>query len=618
MKDYFNIFNKNKYTLFQTKTEIFPKNKNTQAQKIHYNYNPTFPKNTNYNNTDQNFFPYNTNLNNINNINQYVPNNPQGPTYIPFNVINNNISSNDRIYQKYFYIADRNNTLNNYNNSHANTTFHRNYDKILDSQYKEERTRSPIPDIIEKENYDFLIKERLKNKRKNYLNENKYGNKSTEVKFYNRALLSRSTSNFYSDNKKDNILGQKNKTYLNIYRNKIVQIFVKIINKVIERYKKKEIMKNFFYNLKKSYYKNRIKINYLNDKYNKDDPKYNEYKDMIYNYIKSKNDLPMIKIYNILKPEDKFKFNTINSLSKTNSKFRPKEESISNNTSSRTSQKFNEMQRFRQLQKKYGKIYEKKKNESISFEDKIKNYINQKTIDSTSSNNTDNDIFRKNIIFKRVRKNNKEYKKLNKTEEKRENNNISSNDIYNNNSSNIKYIKEYKSKPIEKRRRMNSQSSYKSIKSTNDNKNRYKIYIVKNIVSSDKRIFVNINYINLSDKDKKSDKKYYSNDMLEISDVNEINYLGNNNNKNNNAKHKKKLSKIEEEIDDKINTNLSISIKENNNKNIINENQDKKEETNPKSMKRIINNNRINNNLTAKFRKKYLYYKNLNKPDKNE
>ena len=458
----------------------------------------------------------------------------------------------------------------------------------------------------------------MKNKRKNYLNENKYGNKSTEVKFYNRALLSRSTSNFYSDNKKDNILGQKNKTYLNIYRNKIVQIFVKIINKVIERYKKKEIMKNFFYNLKKSYYKNRIKINYLNNKYNKDDPKYNEYKDMIYNYIKSKNDLPMTKIYNILKPEDKFKFNTINSLSKTNSKFRPKEENISNNTSSRTSQKLNEMQRFRQLQKKYGKIYEKKKNESISFEDKIKNYINQKTIDSTSSNNTDNDIFRKNIIFKRVRKNNKEYKKLNKTEEKGENNNISSNDIYNNNSSNIKYIKEYKSKPITKRKRMNSQSSYKSIKSTNDNKNRYKIYIVKNIVSSDKRIFVNINYINLSDKDKKSDKKYYSNDMLEISDINEINYLGNNNNKNNNAKHKKKLSKIEEEIDDKINTNLSISIKENNNKNIINENQEKKEESNPKSMKRIINNNRINNNLTAKFRKKYLYYKNLNKPDKNE
>ena len=617
MKDYFNIFNKNKYTLFQTKTEIFPKNKNTQNQKTYYNYTSNFPENNSYNKTSQNFFPYNTNINNINNINQYSSNNPQVPTYIPFNVINNNISSNDRIYQKYFYIADRNNTLNNYNNSHANTTFHRNYDKNRDSIYKEERTRSPIPDIIEKENYDFLIKERLKNKRKNNLNENNYGNKSTEVKVFNGSLLSRSRSNFFSDNKKDIILRQKNKTCLGIYRNKIIQIFVKIINKVIEKHKKNEILKNFFYNLKKSYYKNRIKINYLNDKYNKDDPKYKEYKDMIYNYIKSKNDLPMTKIYNILKPEDKLKFNTINTLSKTDTKFRPKEESNnnSNNNSSRTSQKINEMQRFRQLQKKYGKIYEKKKNESISFEDKIKNYINQKTIDSTSSNNTDNDIMRKNIIFKRVKKNDKVFKKVNKTEENGNNNNISSNDIYNNNSSNIKYIKEYKSKPIAKKKRLNSQSSYKSIKSIDNNKIIYKIYIVKNIISSDKRIFVNINYINLSNKDKKSDKKFYSNDMLEISDINEINYIGN----NKNSKHKKKLSKIEEEIDDKINTNLSMSIKENNNKNIIKEKQEKKEETNPKSMKRIINNNRINNNnLTAKFRKKYLYYKNLNKPDKNE
>ena len=341
---------------------------------------------------------------------------------------------------------------------------------------------------------------------------------------------------------------------------------------------------------------------------------------MIYNYIKSKKDLPMTKIYNILKPEDKLKFNTINTLSKTTSKFKPKEEINNNskNNSSRVSLKTSELQRFRQLQKKYGKIYEKKRNESISFEDKIKNYINQKTIDSTSSNNTDKDILRKNIIFKRVRKNNKDIKKMNKTEEKGNNYNTSSNDIINKNS-NIKYIKEYKNKPILKQKRMNSQSSYKSIKSLSDNKNIYKIYIIKNIVSSDKRIFVNINYINLSNNEEKRDKKFYSNNMLEISDINEINYIGNNCIKNNNAKHKKKLSKIEEEIDDKINSNLSLSIKENNNnKNTTKKKQEKKEEANPKSMKRIINNNRINNNLTAKFRKKYLYYKNLNKPDKNE
>ena len=614
MKDYFNIFNKNKYTLFQTKTKIFSKNKNMKNQKIYCGCNPEFQENNNYNNTTQNFFQYN------NNINQYGTNNPQGTTYIPFNVINNNISSNDRIYQKYFYITDRNTTLNNYNNNHANTTFHRGYDKNRNSQYKEEITRSPIPYIIENENYDFLIKEKLKNKRKNNLKQNNYGNKSTEFKFFNSSLLSGSRTNLYSDNKNDNTLRQKSKTYLNAYRNKIIQIFVQIINKIIESYNKKEILKKFFYNLKKSSYKKRLKSNYLNDKYNKNAPKYNEYKDMIYNYIKSKKDLPMTKIYNILKPEDKLKFNTINTLSKTTSKFKPKEEINNNskNNSSRITLKTSELQRFRQLQKKYGKIYEKKRNESISFEDKIKNYINQKTIDSTSSNNTDKDILRKNIIFKRVRKNNKDIKKMNKTEEKGNNYNTSSNDIINKNS-NIKYIKEYKNKPILKQKRMNSQSSYKSIKSLSDNKNIYKIYIIKNIVSSDKRIFVNINYINLSNNEEKRDKKFYSNNMLEISDINEINYIGNNCIKNNNAKHKKKLSKIEEEIDDKINTNLSLSIKENNNnKNVVGGKQEKKEETNPKSMKRIINNNRINNNLTAKFRKKYLYYKNLNKSDKNE
>ena len=108
---------------------------------------------------------------------------------------------------------------------------------------------------------------------------------------------------------------------------------------------------------------------------------------MIYNYIKSKDDLSHSKIYNILKPEDKMKFNTINAIRKNNSKFKIKEENSSSNNTSIITEKKSAIQRFKQLQKKYGKIYEKKRNESISFEDRIKNYINHKTIDSTSSNN---------------------------------------------------------------------------------------------------------------------------------------------------------------------------------------------------------------------------------------
>ena len=219
---------------------------------------------------------------------------------------------------------------------------------------------------------------------------------------------------------------------------------------------------------------------------------------MIYNYIKSKDDLSHSKIYNILKPEDKMKFNTINAIRKNNSKFKIKEENSSSNNTSIITEKKSAIQRFKQLQKKYGKIYEKKRNESISFEDRIKNYINHKTIDSTSSNN-DKSLRRRKIIFK--------HHELNHTNENTDNDsikvNINKNNIITEHKSNISKNK-FDSKMS------NSNKSFKSI-SVNRNKNIYKIFIIKNIITPDKRLYVNINYINLNNISKKSEKKLYNN-----------------------------------------------------------------------------------------------------------
>ena len=587
MKDY---FNENKYRLFQTKTKIFSKNQNS--------YLNLYPQNQLYNIIDNNSTTFN---NNYNYNTQYNPNNIQGTTYIPLNVINNNISTNDRIYQKYFYINQRNTPLNKYNTNHANTTIHFNsQNKKRMQQYI--NARSPIQDLIENENFDFYIEERLKNnKRKNIEENNSYMNKTTGFKFISNNSLNKANrtnlSNFYTLNKNDSILKQNNRIYLNIYRNKIANNFVRIINKIIIKRKKIEIFQKFYNNLKKIYYLKGVKPNYLESKYDKDDPKYKEYKDMIYNYIKSKDDLSHSKIYNILKPEDKMKFNTINAIRKNNSKFKIKEENSSSNNTSIITEKKSAIQRFKQLQKKYGKIYEKKRNESISFEDRIKNYINHKTIDSTSSNN-DKSLRRRKIIFKHVKRNDKIKHELNHTNENTDNDsikvNINKNNIITEHKSNISKNK-FDSKMS------NSNKSFKSI-SVNRNKNIYKIFIIKNIITPDKRLYVNINYINLNNIRKKSEKKLYNNDNLEISEIIDINYIGGKSNiKNNLGKHMKKLSKIEEEIDEKINTNLSMSIKDDNNKN--------KEENNNKTIN--INTKGISNynNLNKNIRKKYLYKK---------
>jgi hypothetical protein len=118
-----------------------------------------------------------------------------------------------------------------------------------------------------------------------------------------------------------------------------------------------------------------------------------------------------------------------------------------------------------------------------------------------------------------------------------------------------------------------------------------------------------MSYINSDYNNNKKEKKFYDNNILEISNIYNMSYIGNNCTKSNLTKFNKKLSKIDEEIDDLGNTNLSMSFKDNN------KYSDKKGEKEMKILKitkRTINNNIKNNNKkdiskgSSNIRKKYI------------
>ena len=588
MKDSFN----DKNFIFKTRSQIFNNKKNSRMQQKDLNLvNNSF--------TNKNFFQFR------NYFNQYNSNSQEGSNYIPFNIINNNILSNDTIYQKYYYINQRNNQMNIYQkNNNVNKTYFRNFknENKLNNQY--ERRKSPF---IKNINLGYLKNENLKIKKRSNLNENNFMNKTDRPYFLNRTLSSFDEKpKFYSMNIMDKLnsketqlsFRQKSKKYLNIYRDQLVKIFVKNINKIIGKIKKRELMRKFYNNMKRIYYEKRYKTNYLNDKYNQSNAKYNEYKNMIYNYIKSKSDLSITSMYNILKPKDRKKHNSTNKKNMKNYKTNGKSDGNLDEKKEK-----NQIERLKKLQKKYGKIYMEKKRE-ISFEGKINKYINQKTIENTSSKTPDNDLPRNK--FNLIRENKKNFSEI-FLKEKERNVNLQT-EIYPYMIHKSPEIIENKIKNMHKRKkRTNSLTSNKSYNNLTNFKNIYNIYITKNIVTSDKKLFVNIKYISLDNF--KSTKAFFPNKVLKISKLVKINYIGNNNIKKHIKIHNKRLSEIEEEIDEKINSNLSLSKRENK----YLEKGEKTEKKIIKSIKGNINKNNIvyfaKNNVFSKIRRKNFYYK---------
>lgn len=589
MKDSFNDKN---FIIFKTRSQIFNNKKNSRMQQKDLNQvNNSF--------TNKNFFQFR------NYFNQYNSNSQEGSNYIPFNIINNNILSNDTIYQKYYYINQRNNQMNIYQkNNNVNKTYFRNFknENKLNNQY--ERRKSPF---IKNINLGYLKNENLKIKKRSNLNENNFMNKTARPYFLNRTLSSFDEKpKFYSMNIMDKLnsketqlsFRQKSKKYLNIYRDQLVKIFVKNINKIIDKIKKRELMRKFYNNMKRIYYEKRYKTNYLNDKYNQSNAKYNEYKNMIYNYIKSKSDLSITSMYNILKPKDRKKHNSTNKKNMKNYKTNGKSDGNLDEKKEK-----NQIERLKKLQKKYGKIYMEKKRE-ISFEGKINKYINQKTIENTSSKTPDNDLPRNK--FNLIRENKKNFSEI-FLKGKERNVNLQT-EIYPYMIHKSPEIIENKIKNMHKRKKTtNSLTSNKSYNNLTNFKKIYNIYITKNIVTSDKKLFVNIKYISLDNF--KSTKAFFPNTVLKISKLVKINYIGNNNIKKHIKIHNKKLSNIEEEIDEKINSNLSLSKRENK----YLEKGEKTEKKIIKSIKGNINKNNIvyfsKNNVFSKIRRKNFYYK---------
>lgn len=589
MKDSFNDKN---FIIFKTRSQIFNNKKNSRMQQKDLNQvNNSF--------TNKNFFQFR------NYFNQYNSNSQEGSNYIPFNIINNNILSNDTIYQKYYYINQRNNQMNIYQkNNNVNKTYFRNFknENKLNNQY--ERRKSPF---IKNINLGYLKNENLKIKKRSNLNENNFMNKTARPYFLNRTLSSFDEKpKFYSMNIMDKLnsketqlsFRQKSKKYLNIYRDQLVKIFVKNINKIINKIKKRELMRKFYNNMKRIYYEKRYKTNYLNDKYNQSNAKYNEYKNMIYNYIKSKSDLSITSMYNILKPKDRKKHNSTSKKNMKNYKTNGKSDGNLDEKKEK-----NQIERLKKLQKKYGKIYMEKKRE-ISFEGEINKYINQKTIENTSSKTPDNDLPRNK--FNLIRENKKNFSEI-FLKGKERNVNLQT-EIYPYMIHKSPEIIENKIKNMHKRKKTtNSLTSNKSYNNLTNFKKIYNIYITKNIVTSDKKLFVNIKYISLDNF--KSTKAFFPNTVLKISKLVKINYIGNNNIKKHIKIHNKKLSEIEEEIDEKINSNLSLSKRENK----YLEKGEKTEKKIIKSIKGNINKNNIvyfaKNNVFSKIRRKNFYYK---------
>ena len=589
MKDSFNDKN---FIIFKTRSQIFNNKKNSRMQQKDLNQvNNSF--------TNKNFFQFR------NYFNQYNSNGQEGSNYIPFNIINNNILSNDTIYQKYYYINQRNNQMNIYQkNNNVNKTYFRNFknENKLNNQY--ERRKSPF---IKNINLGYLKNENLKIKNRSNLNENNFMNKTARPYFLNRTLSSFDEKpKFYSMNIMDKLnsketplsFRQKSKKYLNIYRDQLVKIFVKNINKIIDKIKKRELMRKFYNNMKRIYYEKRYKTNYLNDKYNQSNAKYNEYKNMIYNYIKSKSDLSITSMYNILKPKDRKKHNSTSKKNMKNYKTNGKSDGNLDEKKEK-----NQIERLKKLQKKYGKIYMEKKRE-LSFEGKINKYVNQKTIENASSTTPDNDLPKNK--FNLIRENKKNFSEI-FLKEKERNVNLQT-EIYPYMIHKSPEIIENKIKNMHKRKkRTNSLTSNKSYNNLTNFKKIYNIYITKNIVTSDKKLFVNIKYISLDNF--KSTKAFFPNKVLKISKLVKINYIGNNNIKKHIKIHNKKLSEIEEEIDEKINSNLSLSKRENK----YLEKGEKTEKKIIKSIKGNINKNNIvyfaKNNVFSKIRRKNFYYK---------
>lgn len=498
---------------------------------------------------------------------------------------NNNIKNSSKIFKKKIskYLKKQNNinTPQTFKMSHLNSTRNSLNNKTCNNSKKD---ISPIKNYIEKNNYNFYINNVNKShKNYNIIQQNNYINNSFEYNLLNNKNLSKNKDVSYnvSDNSKIYRTDRINRPYLNIFQKKMISISIQIIEKHFLKHKKNKILNQFFTNLKSSF---------LPDKYKKKSSKHNEYKDILYNYVKT-NNFAIENKSNKLNNENKL----INNKTVKNS-----EEEISkrNDKNSQRTKK-SDIERLKELEKKYEKFYEKKKNSNIPINDKYRMYCLQKNktknldcskgynISSTedvlndncnnysTSNSTSKSII---PIKQNIHKNKVITKKLiiNRIS------NINNTKKYSTCKTEESPFKPYSIETSKNNNKIDNKIIIKKLKITpklrktisneiKDNKNDIlKNCNIHDIITRDKKLHIRINCLqwNYKLKNNKNRAYLYDNNSLKITNKNSFiicQKMKNKTNRNNYylIKHLKNLTNTEEETDNKYNVKKS----DNNNNN---------------------------------------------------
>ena len=584
------------YRMYKTKTEILPFNSSyNQNNKVYMKFEPENLKRK-YKMVESKPILYK---------------NKAKLSEITNNSLNN--STNGKIFKKSFFLnnSKNNSLLNSKSKDKSFGEIYVNKNSKVDLNKEKSKGLSPIKKYIE--NNKIYINKGIKNSKKKEVQNAPYNNHTLEYKIVNNAYIINSTQNLNNNNYKINQRTKNNsKPSLNIYQIKMTNIFVQIINRNIFKHIKKDII-IFFDNLKDynyNFYHNRKKLNEPSDyKYKKNDSKYNQYKDLIYSYFKTNNNLPGIIYKNLYKNEDEL----MSSLK--NKKTSQVQNNDSKNKNSNNNK--NDKIRFRELQKKYENIYQRKKNYNISFDDRYKKYLENsennlydpkkgfdynKLKDSQNKNNANNErmMFKRKILINQLYKNGTKTK-TNLSQDFNRSSKFKNQIIYNSysnspknsillnpyheesqNNKNGVIIKKLKITPklSSNLKRKNSNSIEKKYENK-ISREVFKVYNVKNIVTKDKRLYVHMNYISLYNDKKfyhENKNNYYNDNLLKISDkiIISFNYNRLIDVLKSNKRHEK-LSNIIEEKENSVKNNNSSN--ENDNEDNTNEKEKSEENT---------------------------------------
>ena len=514
---------------------------------------------------------------------------------------NNNIRNNRNINNNFL----KNNDIDNYNNktySQKEINAHiNNYKRIKNNNFCLTESSFDINNYIHKKSPSYTSGNNINYKEERIIYPNIYDN---EMDNYNQNYYLNKIKTKRDDIRNDfNNYLQHKKLFL-IYRAKLFKILYKNLYIFLNKYF--ILLKQYAFKILKNYYKYKN-----NNLLNKEKNSYTLYqKQQKSNFISNKRKKIITRINKFLnmkrnnvydRNEDSINF------SKSCANF------IKNKNLSEMNERKDNFEMCRSLnylKEKYEEIQKRKKSEKsksnsftnkdmTTFTDKKENIYNNNSINNLKGiyrkkrlegfNDKSDFLFTNNKLKSTLNNLKNDFKKV-KLFKKKSFGDLERKIFDYNNKNNKKekkgeYILE-KKQNVEQNSINNIKNKSYTLKKINDSKdlnklNKYFIRkIIKNIKSSDKRLFININYAYLSNIQMKGKKEKYNKNILKIKNSIHFSIIRDNNN------NKDKLGEIIEEEPSNFNyTNNS------NNSNISNNSFDSKMEQNSK----IINSNNINN-----------------------